>query len=545
MALLVYGWLCTTTVQTVGLVGEVAIGWALPSPPVVLTELSPPAVTAAPPWGPFTALQTRPTERLDLGGVSLPLAINAYTGGLADWPARAARWLVSPGGVTPRGLAAGQLIHLALGALLLTLAHRFLRFHGTPAAADAVALLLATDWAFVFYRKVLGGTEILLQAAGLLVLWALWSRRWKGGVHGTVAIAAGVGLGLCAKATFVATLAAFGVTALLMRWDRDGKRPPAAVHIGLLIGLPLLGLAPGLLAALHHAPFLDAAGPDTVLSHDTIALQLARFSAASPAREGWVNLACFLGNPLAWFGPALGAPPESPLSPLRLLGATVTLLGSGLEWRARTASPSAALLRFLSIAVPLQVGLLFLANHDLHHLAQATPPLALWIALAADRVAGSLAPPRSVARQALVLLFLTPHLLAGVWTLRRTDAVIATLPTSTFTEAGQVELVEMLRAAHVDQLVTSDYEIYGMIEARAPEIATTHTWAAERDPAAVLRLAQGGWYLSLRPTAPLVYNWHPNAGTVAKVAAEAGVRATPVAHLDDTRGTWAALYRIE
>lgn len=539
-----YLWLCATTVNGVGVVGEVAASWALSEPPTVLTTLSPPEAVAPPAWGPFVAAQARPLERLVLGPISLPLAVNTYTGGLADWPARLAAALA--GGPGPAGIVAGTATHVLLGLLLLVLARRFLRFHGTPGAADVAGLLLASDWCFVFYRKVLGGTEILLQAAALLVLWALWSRRWKGGVHGTLAIAVGVGLGLHAKATFVATLAAFTLAALLMRWDRAPMKPPRRASPWALVVVPLLLTSPLLLAAAHHAALPPGA---EVPSHDTLALQLARLSSPAPAREGAMNLAYFLGDPLAWFGPALRAQELSWLAPLRWLGFVGAAVGILQCWREREVSPSAGLLRFLSVAVPLQIGLLWAANHDLHHLAQATVPLCLLLGLAVDRAAGVFAPPTSLRRTALNLLLAAPLVLAGSAALRDTDPLLDTLPRSTFTTTGQAELVGLVRGAGATRVVTSDYEVYGMAELRVPEVRWVHTWGAmargERDAVALLKLAEGGWYLSLRPTAAMVYNWRPGAGALRAAATEAGVELVPAGSLRDTKGVWAELWRVE
>lgn len=546
LALCLYAGLCATTVQGVGLVGEVVADWALPHPPTVYARLDPPTTGAPEARGPFVALQSRPTERIVVGAYEIPLTVNAYTGAMADWPARMARAAVSPGAPSPAGIAAGRVTIVALGALLLYLTHRFLRFHGTGASADAVALLLATDWSFVFYKKVLGGTEILLQAAALLVLWALWSRRWKGGVHGTVAIAIGIGLGLAAKATFAATLVAFGVTAMVMRWDRAALRPPAPVSALRLAGIPLLLCAPLVLAFAHHHWIVDEVA---IVSHDTLAVQAARWGQASPDREAAANLWAFLGSPLAWFHGALGAAEVPAFSALRLLGGAVTLLGVGLEWRRRTTSPSAALLRFLSIAAPLQLGLLFAANHDLHHLAQATPTLCLLAALAADRVASGLTPPRSPLRAALTVALVAPLAVAGVRALADTDSVLATLPGSTFTEAGQSALVDLIRRSGATEVVTSDYEVYGMIDARMPEVRFLHTWGAmsrpDRNPAQVLRLARGRWYLSLRPTAPMIYDWHPNTPSLTTLAAAQHLTLTVEGTLEDARGAWATLYRVD
>lgn len=537
MAALLHLALVWTTVRGVGLVGEVAAAWALATPPRVLVDLHPPAEGLRR-VGPIELRETRPTASLVLGSARLPLAVNAYTGGPADWPARAARALTGD-------WRAGPVVHVALGLLLLALVHRFLRFHATDAAAGAAALVLAADWSFVYYRKVLGGTEVLLQAAGLLVLWALWSRRWRGGVHGTVAVAVGVGLGLLAKLTFGATLAAVALTAWLMRWDRAALKPPEAVNPWVLAGIPVVLTSP-----LWGTALLRAGDPGPhVVSHDTLALQLARLGQPTPDRETWANLVSFLGNPLSAFAPALGADPEPPLSALRVLALLTLAAGTWLAWRRQDPSPAAALLRFVSVLAPAQTLALFAANRDLHHLAQSTPTWAIWLGLAADRVAGEWAPPRSPLRGVLAALGVLPAVCAGVLQLRGTDAVLATAPRSTFTRAGQEELVGMLRAAGVRRLVTSDYEVYGMIEVLAPEVDTLHTWGAISrggvDRAAIVGLAEGGHYLSLRPTAPMIYDWSPRPADLARVTEGTPWRATLVEQLEDREGAWATLYRVD
>jgi hypothetical protein len=543
VALVAYVTLAVTTVREVGLVGEVAAGWALPRAPVVMVSLDPPiAADAAGAAGPLRARRTRPTESLQLGDGAIPLAVNAYTGGPADWPARAATAVFG-------GLTAGRAVHLALGALLIALAHRFLRFHASATAAGAAALVLATDWSFVFYRKVLGGTEILLGAAGLLVLWALWSRRWRGGAHGAPAIALGVGLGLLAKATFVATMGAIAATALLRRKDRPPTRPPAPVPWLACALIVAACIAPLAIAAIHAAQLpADTAIP----SHDTLGLQLRRlaqgFAGERPAREGLQNLAFFFGDPLAFFADAYGAARVPPLSSLRLLGFGITGVGVWMSFRDAVRSPTEALLRFLAVAAPLQVIALFLANRDLHHLAQATVPLALLIAMSAERVASAVAPPRSLARAVLTCVLVLPHVAAGVHHLRETDPVIASIRASTFTERGQAAIVRALRDAGVQRVVTSDYELYGMLEARAPELDVVHTWGAVArgaNGADVLRFAKGAHYLSVRASAPMVYNWSPDAAKVARAAAAAGVRAVPEVVVQDGGERLATLWKIE
>ena len=133
-------------------------------------------------------------ETITIGEFQLPLMLNTYTGAIADWPARILAALGT-------GYETTMVFHWALGGLFVFLIHRFLRIHGSGIAASAAALILCCDWVFVFFRRTLGGTEILLQAAALLCLWALWSRRWAGGRHGLAAFTLGVALGLSAKFT--------------------------------------------------------------------------------------------------------------------------------------------------------------------------------------------------------------------------------------------------------------------------------------------------------------------------------------------------------
>ena len=247
LALGIYLVLAMTTVKNVGVVGEVSASWGLENPPEVVVGWEDGEALYADGYkaGPLVASQVRPLERIQLGPASLPLAVNQYTGGPPDWPAR---WVY---GLT-HSIDAVLWLHLFLGGLLLFLAHRFLRFHGTDIAAAVAALALATDWNFLFYRKVLGGTEILLQAALLLSLWALWSRRWAGGKHGGTAIAVGIGLGLLAKATFLPSLIAFGVAVLLTRKDHPATQPPKPISSTWLAGIIVLLTAPLWISWIDH-----------------------------------------------------------------------------------------------------------------------------------------------------------------------------------------------------------------------------------------------------------------------------------------------------
>ncbi len=139
LALGLYAVLCSQTARELGVVGEVAIGWALDRTPAVLVEVDPKMwadgasqPTAGHAAGPLIASQVRPVERVVLGRLSLPLAINRYTGGPPDWPARIVYILTGSVGMV-------MALHVALGALLIALVHRFLRFHGSDIAAACAA----------------------------------------------------------------------------------------------------------------------------------------------------------------------------------------------------------------------------------------------------------------------------------------------------------------------------------------------------------------------------------------------------------------------
>ncbi|MCB9792541.1 MAG: hypothetical protein H6741_07405 [Alphaproteobacteria bacterium] len=555
LALLGLGLLGALTVHDVGVVGEVEASWALPRPPQVALAIEGGQVTLNDdrPLGPLRANQARPLERLQLGPVALPLAVNTYTGGPADWPARLIYGLSG-------SRSAVIALHLALGGLLIALLHRFLRFHGSIGAAPIAAMVLASDWSFVFYRKVLGGTELLLQAAGLLALWSFWSRRWSGGRHGTLAFAVAMGLGVLAKATFAATALALGIAILATRWDRPRLKAPPPPRWGLLLATPVLLCAPLWVTWLHHGLAMPEA--PHVMSHDYLGLQVERALSgvrgllegrSAPSRESANTLAWFLLDPLPWFKQAYGAtPPTTGARFWRLIGWGLLVGGTGLEWARRSNSPSGALLRFMSIYAPLQLGLLWLANRDLHHLAQATPTLAIWFGLAADRLSSVQAGARSPRRIVYSLLVAGPWILAGTLSLRGTDPTLATAKVPHFREAGQIELVDMLERNGVRRLLTSDYDLYGMLDLRAPELELVHTWGmvsqrfAQRDAALVdiLRAAQGEHYLVVRPSARMIYNLSPSERTLLQAAAAADLGIERVEALEDADGPWAELWRV-
>ncbi len=564
LALAAYLLLAVLTVREFGVAGEVAAGWASGPPPRVALDLDGP-VWSGPPWtpgaghawGPLVTRQTRPVETLEVGPVRLPLALNQYTGGVADWPARLLH--AATGSV---GVVVG--LHVALGALLIVLVHRFVRIHGSPVAAGLAALLLGTSWPFLFYRKALGGTEVLLLAGALLVLWALWSRRWRGGRHGDLAIALGLGLGFLAKVTFAATAGAFALAALATRWDRPSLQAPPPIRWLRDGAVAAACLVPLVVAVVHAALGLPAS--PRIVSHDGWMFQVERLGRGlgsvldggfAPAREGMTNLVWFLVDPLRWFVPALGAdPPGWSPWPLYAAGWALVAWGAARAWRRRDPVPQDALLRFVSIAAPCQLGFLFLLNRDLHHLAQAAPTLAILGALALDSAAAGVAAPRTRARAAWAAAFSLAWVAAGVSSLVATDSVLATVRAPVITHGGQAAIVDLLRGAGVRRVWTSEYDVYGVLEVLAPEVEARHAWGAvsrsgDRNTllARILADAAGtgeepGHYLALRPAARRIYDLFPSEETVQRAAAAAGVRVERAGSASDREGDWAVLWCV-
>jgi hypothetical protein len=86
-----------------------------------------------------------------------------------------------------------------------------------------------------------------------------------------------------------------------------------------------------------------------------------------------------------------------------------------------------------------------------------------------------------------------------------------------------------------------------MIEIRAPDIAVIHGWGATSHQRgevlpALLRLAEGGHFLVVQASAPMVYNLRPSRGQLISRAQEDGLLVEEVAHLPERA---AVLYRVE
>jgi hypothetical protein len=528
------GLLLSAQVQNTGLVGEVAVTWSAHRPqallalgPPVGTERPEPGGEAAVRRGPLRWGPTRPTLRL--GG--WPLMVNAYTGALPDLPAVIAARLGATEGALRWALrGAAALLTLGVG--------RALWRAGAPLAAGITALLLATRWDLQVYRVWLGGTELaLVLAAG-----ALCAAMLQPGPRGRAWVAAGLMIGLHAKITFVAS-----ACGLLLGGALAGALPRGWARAALL-GAGL-GLAPAALAAALEL------GPGAALphlpSHDRIDLQLGRVWAAlrgeAPgAREAAPTLWRALTDPSAFLADAYQLPPSARPPPLAAALGLCGWIFAGIGALAPGAGglrPADRLRRALHLGLPLQLTLLWAFAHDLHHLAQAAVPAALWAGLCLARLARRAGPASWLVAVALG----TPAAGSGALALLQTDALLDAAPGPMVSARGQREVAALLRAAGAQRVVLCDYEAWGSLDPLVPEVELRHAWpaAATGAPglsAALLGEAQGGHLLTLRASAPFIYNWSAEGPALEAAAAELGLRVRPVGALPGRR---AALWAVE
>ena len=527
IALALYAILGLACIQNMGIVGEVAWSWmdgraSVHHPPTVQTHT----------WGPLTASSTRPMETITIGEFQLPLMLNTYTGAIADWPARILAALGT-------GYETTMVFHWALGGLFVFLIHRFLRIHGSGIAASAAALILCCDWVFVFFRRTLGGTEILLQAAALLCLWALWSRRWAGGRHGLAAFTLGVALGLSAKFTFLLSLGALALTAFILRWDKPLLRPPLPDLWGIIVLSLLIPSIPLGVGWIHHAMADIAALP----SHDFFGFQMQRVwdtltGVNHAPRESSAALLAWILNPLSFLSTAWQADVYQGISWPRVLGFILVSAGCWVAWKNPDRTPRIALTRFCSLFLVLQVFLIWLVARDLHHLAIATPTLAIVAGLSIDLLAAEFTPHKSLRRALWVTLGCLPWAWAGISAISQTDDALATIPRPTVSKTGQSGIAQLIQSNDVRTLITLDYESAGALDILAPNVRFIHGWTSitqQRENAleGLLFDAEGSHVLVSPNAPPWRYNLTPQASDLDEAAARAGVALEVVDRLHD------------
>lgn len=190
------------------------------------------------PLGPLvlTLRDHTPASTVTIAGLELPWMKNSYAAGWPEIPAHLA-WRVFG---TPR---AGQVAHLALGALVLLLAVGLAGRLGGPFAAGICGLWLAADPWFHVYKRLLGGPEVALQLAAIggtaLLVAAVFRRSWRLLLLGAFVY----GVGVQVKPSFSGLVLGAMVAAPVVQriWSRR------AIGLAVLVGAALLlGFTPTL-----------------------------------------------------------------------------------------------------------------------------------------------------------------------------------------------------------------------------------------------------------------------------------------------------------
>ena len=470
--------LCSSVfLEEAGIVGEVALGWR--SFPTVLTDTDPISTSQLSNWGPFERFQTRPILRFG----DWPWAINLYTSGLMDWPSR----ILTKAGATELHI---RLWHAACGVLPLTILSLGLRNLIPARAALMMGVLFVTNWHFLVYKSLLGGTEIALQTAWCAVLVGLVqlsqnhsAGRWLG---------IGIGLGLLAKWTFGICLIA--AAPLLWKW-RHRVEWKSVLTWTAAFSWPQLITA----IAFFKTDII-------IRSHDFGEMQLTRvldaLKGSGPPRESFSNVWHWLIDPLHFFELHYGAVQQSTwwlLHPIALVIAVITL---------RWASP---LCRWCWGLLLAQVLLIGVVAKDMHHLAMAIPLLLLCFTQLPRRIA---------------------VLTSALWVAGNLSSLLSTnnswssITVPTFNRSNQELLRSTLRQHHVQRLVTMDYEVMGMLE---DESSAAHTWGAisHQRRATLPRIiehAAGGHMLVLQSSSSMIYNLKPTDAVLEQHAKTLGLK---------------------
>lgn len=452
---------------------------------------------------------TRPLVRWN----DVPIWHNVYTGSFPDWIQYL--WFQTTG--STNGIRILQILFSAAFIVQLCVWSRIIL---SERAQWFFWLWLMNDWSFLFYKKALGTTEIGLQWA--LMLSVLMLIRPK--VFNTKYLAGVITFGMWCKITFALTL----VPLLgLLYWipPEDRKYYGKQIAIGTAIGL-----LPHLLL-LYWTSQVDI----PVRSHDFWTLQWERILSAlsgsnTSVREQNLNIWTWLFDPLQFFTKAYGVE-AIPWHGWGKVAVYLSALFAG--WKLRSATEWQRITWTLFSTVIL---LTWIAK-DLHHLAMATPLLGLWLIYTFDQVSWK-APSLLVIGG---LWFGTQ-----IWTITDAPKTINTIETPTFSEVRQQELEDLITQNHeIKHLITMDYEVYGVLEARMPWLPVTHMWpqiSTERWNAlpSIIREHKGSHLLVIKSSMPMIYNLQPSEQRLQTIAKEVGVSIERGGYIG---GVW--LYFIE
>ena len=161
--------------------------------------------------------------------------------------------------------------------------------------------------------------------------------------------------------------------------------------------------------------------------------------------------------------------------------------------------------------------LLTVIAQDLHHLVIATPLLWLCVAHIWNHTR----------HKTLYKIAFGGILLSHVWILLDTPDRINQVSTPTFSESRQMELLNMLQKHNVTDLITMDYEVFGVIEVLEPSIDVTHAWpsiSTERWSVLPRLLDEhpSKHLIVLQSSMPMIYNLQPTQTRLETTAKQYG-----------------------
>ena len=488
----------------IGIVGEVSAMWGVVPHTIQNTET----------WqmGPISSVgicelqTTRPLVFCHIADWNIPISLNVYTPSVLDWP-NALVYQMFPSPTTIRLLQYTMCVLATMWIGFLLLPHL-----QKPSGYIYIALF-TSDWVYLFYKKALGNTEIALQIAIVLLGVSLLTEGKN--THKFAIV--GICIGMLAKITFVVCVIPFLLIHIYkLRTDRRNISHTIFwiyAYIAILLCASIPNICTSIWVAKHQQDIL-------VYSHDFWDMQWQRVSMAiqgqvTSARENHDNIWLWLLDPLPFFHTAYGVAENLLNTKLAVYGKCLGYLGCAIA-----ACKTPTNIRWTKIApisafLLLSSLLLALVAKDMHHLAMLTPILWFCVVSIVDT---STLQPKWKYTLCLVLL------VANLDILWRSPTIINSVGTPTFAEHQQESLRDFLAKNHVRNLITMDYEIYGVLEVIAPDIQSTHLWpaiSAERNnalPHIIQQASQGNHLLVLRSSQAMMYNLQPSLEKLQSIA---------------------------
>ena len=484
------------SLNEIGIVGEI-YGGVAQHPPIVLQKTIPEITLSCHSNSIITFCETRPL----LSIYSFPILINLYTGGIFDWPTRIVYHL-------SHSFLSVQILYGFCGFFIIWLT-RFIYEDCISKISIFASFFLVLHPCFLLYKKILGGTEIALQIALLLMIWGMIQVKRESWLF----------LGVfCAFFAKWVSIIPISVCIAFLLYQRRIK----SIFIIIVICLSLC----------LFMYWIHTQTPNIIRSHDDFQLQWNRLidnffdSQRRPDRENWGNVLYFLSSPMMFFSKAYQA--QTPL------GHIFSCILTGFGWIFLFVSwfrnkPSICFLFAI-----ISISLLTLIAKDMHHLAMLLPILSLGIAEILQKY--------KIQTQLMVfgIFFLgyVPNILQG-------DHQLKSITTPTFGWSKQKKIIETLQKHNVQTVITMDYEIYGVVEMLDPDIKIIHTWGAISHEGyqalpQILHMAKGSHLLVCESSMPMIYNLHPPKALLLSKARELSLH---IQLIDSWEGI--ALYKIQ